>query len=1117
MSDSIATYSFISWLRKGIANKIVSGAGVGARATIPVNLQIEGQAISGENPKSPIQRPIQLYGPGDILGIDRKAIVKNEPRNWITNFESNYMPYVEFYDEDFPWRYSPAAVENDRLMPWLALVVLKEDEFNIGKNMHNRPLSFMEVANPRQVFQQYEQLWAWAHIHVNESIINSIDEMAVWEGNALDKTRDEFEAVLKKNPDLAYSRIMCPRKLEPNTSYHAFLIPVYESGRLSGLGLDPSETPNAVFSAWQNYSSGEKQDANLFPIYHQWFFKTGSLGDFEYLVRLLKPQPMDNRVGVRDMDVQEPGVNVAGISDVDLKGILKLGGALRIPIDTLGDEDQEIFHKYDKWDQNTYPHQFQKDLAAFINLADDYDFKSSEEANHDANMEGDLAEDKDPLITAPLYGQWHALTTRLLYKRDGTDLDINSNWVHQLNLDPRYRTTAGFGTGIIQKNQEDYMEAAWKQVGDIIEANHKIRLAQLAKETAWIWYNKHLKSMLAANPEKAFVFMAPIHTRVLANNLTVRHTVKESKVPAILTTPAMRRIMRPGSRLMKQLPFTAEISKTNLIERINNGAVLPAPPKKVPESIPTLQDLADSYSAPEKLPKFLADLILKYRWIKWLFLLLCIIFLLLSLVTSFLGIIFFIIAVVFGYLFYLANKYGDEAILDHNLDEINISPDLVDSFPQSPDFTFTTPETSAMPSFGGTDNITAAKFKEALRDNFELINVSRTLGEIKEKPALDLTFLVNTTFEKINPEITIPKLIYSLILIPPRILVQMPEEFIEAMVYPEFDIPMYKPLKDISSELFLPNINFIANNSISLLETNQKFIEAYMVGLNYEFSRELLWREYPTDQRGSYFRQFWDVSSYLPTPEDKALSIEKQKDNLRDIPPIHLWPKKSKLGDHDNREKAGDKGEEVVLAIRGELLKKYPSAIIYAQKAKWHRDENDQLNFKVERELVEFENEAEITDPPKNKIKTPLYEAKVDPDITFFGFDLSVEEAIGKNGDNPAVDKDFPGWFFIIKERPGEPRFGLDLGTADLTKIDVWNDLSWDSVAPTGNFLDINYPSLIEIVDINTETEQEKLNQNAEDKSIIWNPNMKAADVAYILYQVPVMIAIHASEMLPKQ
>jgi len=40
-----------------------------------------------------------------------------------------------------------------------------------------------------------------------------------------------------------------------------------------------------------------------------------------------------------------------------------------------------------------------------------------------------------------------------------------------------------------------------------------------------------------------------------------------------------------------------------------------------------------------------------------------------------------------------------------------------------------------------------------------------------------------------------------------------------------------------------------------------------MVGLNHEFAPEFLWREYPTDQRGSYYRQLWDVSSYLDTTE----------------------------------------------------------------------------------------------------------------------------------------------------------------------------------------------------------------------------------------------------------
>ena len=42
---------------------------------------------------------------------------------------------------------------------------------------------------------------------------------------------------------------------------------------------------------------------------------------------------------------------------------------------------------------------------------------------------------------------------------------------------------------------------------------------------------------------------------------------------------------------------------------------------------------------------------------------------------------------------------------------------------------------------------------------------------------------------------------------------------------------------------------------------------------------------YPTDQRPSSFRQFWDVRGYVPKPGDPA-DPARLKENLRDIPPI---------------------------------------------------------------------------------------------------------------------------------------------------------------------------------------------------------------------------------------
>ena len=46
-----------------------------------------------------------------------------------------------------------------------------------------------------------------------------------------------------------------------------------------------------------------------------------------------------------------------------------------------------------------------------------------------------------------------------------------------------------------------------------------------------------------------------------------------------------------------------------------------------------------------------------------------------------------------------------------------------------------------------------------------------------------------------------------------------------------------------------------------MLSTNDVFTEAFLVGLSDEMGRELLWRSYPTDMRGTYFHRFWDPTA----------------------------------------------------------------------------------------------------------------------------------------------------------------------------------------------------------------------------------------------------------------
>jgi hypothetical protein len=473
----------------------------------------------------------------------------------------------------------------------------------------------------------------------------------------------------------------------------------------------------------------------------------------------------------------------------------------------------------------------------------------------------------------------------------------------------------------------------------------------------------------------------------------------------------------------------------------------------------------------------------------------------------------------------LAQWRGELSAADSVTEEAQ-TPAAVRELPTNSGFRITEPFSSAPTPPGGTDSAEAVKFKVALGDAFRVVQAAKGAGVVAPLKSLDLARVAENQVAGTRPSKTIPRRVMAGIFMPPRmgneIVARPGESFVEPMAYPVIDQPMYEPLKNLGSELFLPNINLIEQNSITLLQTNQRFIESYMVGLNHEFARELLWREYPTDQRGSSFRQFWDVRSFFDTSnaDDETL-----RESLRDIPPLHKWSRTSELGDHDHREAGRENEEELVLVIRGELLKRYPNAVVYAHRACWQRksvtpadagalpcDRSGAIDNTVERRFATL-TAAEEEKPPRTKVLTPLYEAKVDPDIYFFGFDLTVDEAKGGTGENPDDD---PGWFFVIKERPGEPRFGLD--NEAVPTIQVWNDLSWPVVQPAAPGASIVLASTPITLDVsNPGSADEKHPQYLNDKAVTWNRNaMSAAEIAYIFFQAPVLVGVHASEMLPK-
>jgi hypothetical protein len=263
------------------------------------------------------------------------------------------------------------------------------------------------------------------------------------------------------------------------------------------------------------------------------------------------------------------------------------------------------------------------------------------------------------------------------------------------------------------------------------------------------------------------------------------------------------------------------------------------------------------------------------------------------------------------------------------------------------------------------------------------------------------------------------------------------------MAAPKFRQPMYEPLRDLSQELLLPGLETVLPNTVLGLQTNRRFVETYMLGLNFEMGRELLWRGFPTDQRGTYFDRFWDTrGSFAPRP---------------DVKPLHEWAA-GRLGE---MQPAGAK-EQFVMLLRSDLLRRYPTAVIYATKA-----------------VIVNGVRTPSTNPADEVF--PQFRGSLPPDVSFFGFDLTVEAVVGPTvppGGRPSSH----GYFIVIQEQPTEPRFGLDVGTplGNATHLRVGGG------PPAGLPLD----------------------------GLVWGQN--AAHMAGITRQQPVRVAIHASQFVPK-
>ncbi len=924
-----------------------------------------------------VQQVVALYGPADVTGVDPDQVVRFEPSDRARAFEPNYFPFIEFDRPDFPWLFTPArAGAQSRLRPWLALVVIRVQDgvqLRPGEGARAPVLTIQPPATPGDELPDLAESHFWAHAQVTGAAPAGLKQ------------------VIDSDPARTLSRLVCPRHLRPNTEYLACVVPAFEAGRLAGLGLAVPDG-ETLQPAWQ---SGPRSPSDIeLPVYLSWTFRTGDGGDFEELVRRLKPLPLPAGIGKQPIDVSRPGfvitpVPAAGAS----RGVIGFEGALRV-----ANADP------DPWpDAGRVP--FQTALADIL----DTPWKLAQGANPQL----------EPIVAPPIYGEWHAA----LHAVSAATPPALSFWLNELNLDPRRRLAAALGAAVVQKDQEALMAAAWAQLGDITAINQRLRQGQLSRE---INGRYHATMFARLAPETFMRVVAPAQSRIAipvgppdepaVPRVLVSKTIAQSFVPATAVSAAVRRITRPRGAINRQYVQAGVAGVQAIIGYFNTPDTpsQPDPARRNPDAVTVdwvsqhiqFEIVRDHTTTPPTEETLVWNPLPVGHW-------------------------------------------------ERPRAEL---PSMIAAF-RLDHLWSTTLKPAQPPSVPADFSAAALAHQQYLSDLFS----TAVFRDGRQKLALQQ--MMASALDAMAPDATIAAGVHANLRItsPPMRSDDALEPIMDA---PSFPQAMYEPLRSLSNDYLFPDLAQVPSDSIHLLQTNARFIESFMVGLNHEMARELLWRGYPTDQRGTYFQQFWD-----PAPAGT--------DAQPDIPPIHRWGAGA-LGTI-----ATHGGDRLVLLVRGELLRRYPGTLIYAVKAILHNG----------RRVLATDFPAEARSSAE---RHPLFRGTLDPDVTFVGFDLTRDQAVADTG-----------WFFVLQQQPTEPRFGLDSDpfgvgeSGQIPELRTWNDLNWAHMAGTPDALDrLSHVPVNPLHLVPT-----------QPVKAAWGRN--AAHMASITKQRPVRVAIHATDLLP--
>lgn len=1045
-SGALGNHTFLASLRWGLGAQITqplgAGGSVNSPATVPATVQLTGNPVPGATATTQTSSgpTINILGPGDVTTLDAGQVVRTEPKEGTVNFEPNYFAAIEFADPSLPWIFSPAGVTlgpqgspagptgypaGGAIPPWVVLVVLAQSEYD---DLGQGPvLPTIRVHSPATLPNLLES-WAWAHTHVI--------------GGVQPADQSSVSGVIASNPQNVISRIVCPRQLSAETAYTAFLVPAFDIGLQAGLGTLPSPPPTTANPAWTQGQTGAIQ----LPYFFKFSFATSEAGDFESLVRALQLQTLPG-LGFRPLDVSDPATPTWGVGSASSSGTLPMAGAMHTTVP----EGQA------PWPDSS-GQSFQTSLSKLLNQS----ASPTPVGSGPLSIGNPYA--SDPSLAPPIYGRWYAGVSSVSPPPAAAGASPNPPlWMQTVNYDPRWRAMAGLGTAVVQAESNQLMAGAWAQFPGVLAANQLLRQAQLARAGLGKVLAKHIASLPG---QSQLAVGAPLLPKVLAGgsgNPTFWSTVAQSPVPPAMLGSAVRRAIRllgpVRVRQLLGLDLTAtSVPAYGAVAEVNSGSLPVVAPYAAPGGFVSMEEQTAQLGYGPALD------------------------------TS-----------------ALTERFGDETTANLPGVAVLSSSTFAAAAPQ-PDFTLPAvavprvappapapAAAAAAPAprlkTGATGTRSAADSSGAAQMRIATVAMAGLLHARSASEAtltgLQFDELPRTFLDALDPEVTVPARVQSRFPSPPILPWNSQDALEPVMAAPSFPNPMYESLLAISEQYLCPGLENFPQNSIAILEPDQQVVEAFMLGLNQEMARLLLWNHYPTDLRGSYFQQFWDPAVQI-AGQTAGGATPPSPSSLYDIQPIATWDPTQDLGGH---EPTGGADPKLFLVVRGEVLRRYPNTLVYMVAA-----------------IAGAGGSPTLPAPPLQPT-WPLFQGTLPPDLRYFAFAPSPQQAAG------IAQSAAPyGYFFVFQQVHAELRFGLEPDATNPSSPGAsvsWEDLSWQNF-PNAAFLSPNVaPALLQ--------EDGQLGSpyqptTAPDSNYSWGTD--AASIAYTTLRGPSLVAIPAWRLL---